>query len=110
MPLRTTARITAFRPGQSPPPVNIAIFIFAPICLLQYRFSTAMSSDESNLGLTPARGLRRQPETQEQQSPGRTRLSPKGGNLTNGRGRQRPVLVADVTNSLVRNGHSLRRC
>src|ERR1700722_1228907 len=81
MPLRTTARITAFRPGQSPPPVNIAIFIFAPICLLQYRFCTAMSSDESNLGLNPARGLQRQPETQEQQSPGRTRLSPKGREL-----------------------------
>src|SRR6267154_4808035 len=27
MPLRTTARITAFRPGQSPPPVNIPIFM-----------------------------------------------------------------------------------
>jgi hypothetical protein len=28
MPLRTIARITAFSPGQSPPPVNTPIFIF----------------------------------------------------------------------------------
>src|SRR5215469_5042905 len=27
MPLRTTARMTAFSPGQSPPPVRIPIFI-----------------------------------------------------------------------------------
>jgi hypothetical protein len=31
--LRTTARITAFRPGQSPPPVNIPIRISNPLDL-----------------------------------------------------------------------------
>src|SRR5690349_14770103 len=31
MPLRTTARITAFRPGQSPPPVSTPMRICFPI-------------------------------------------------------------------------------
>src|SRR5688572_70428 len=45
MPLRTTARITAFRPGQSPPPVSTPMRICLPnlSCSVSLRLSRAVS-------------------------------------------------------------------
>ena len=49
MPLRTTARMTALRPGQSPPPVNMPIVFSAIFGLLGSRptLSTAWSMGDS---------------------------------------------------------------
>src|SRR6202795_3096297 len=59
MPLRTTARITAFRPGQSPPPVSMPIFIVTPY---EFRWKPLRCTPGVDCGGSPKRGFSRRRE------------------------------------------------
>src|SRR5580693_1676300 len=56
MPLRTMARMTAFRPGQSPPPVNIPIFIVCSGALIQTKLPGMHSERGPDSGLARGAG------------------------------------------------------
>src|SRR5215831_4342374 len=51
-PLRTTARITALSPGQSPPPVRMPILIAAPLSALVTRLASRSVSGPVNPEVT----------------------------------------------------------